>query len=61
MVPGGRTHRAGQRAFGNMCRGGRIFAPTRIWRRWHRKINVNQKRYAIVYALTASADFQSYA
>ncbi|RZC83568.1 hypothetical protein C5167_046353 [Papaver somniferum] len=54
-VPGGGTHRAGQGAFGNMCRGGRMFAPTRIWRRWHRKINVNQKRYAIVSALSASA------
>ncbi|KAI3847966.1 hypothetical protein MKX03_030593 [Papaver bracteatum] len=54
-VPGGGTHRAGQGAFGNMCRGGRMFAPTRIWRRWHRKINVNRKRYAIVSALAASA------
>ncbi|KAI3990622.1 hypothetical protein MKX01_022922 [Papaver californicum] len=54
-VPGGGTHRAGQGAYGNMCRGGRMFAPTRIWRRWHRKINVNQKRYAIVSALAASA------
>ncbi|OVA09940.1 Ribosomal protein L4/L1e [Macleaya cordata] len=54
-VPGGGTHRAGQGAFGNMCRGGRMFAPTRIWRRWHRKINVNQKRYAVVSALAASA------
>lgn len=54
-VPGGGTHRAGQGAFGNMCRGGRMFAPTKIWRRWHRKINVNQKRYAVVSALAASA------
>ncbi|KAI9154005.1 hypothetical protein LWI28_019667 [Acer negundo] len=54
-VPGGGTHRAGQGAFGNMCRGGRMFAPTKIWRRWHRKINVNQKRYAIVSAIAASA------
>lgn len=54
-VPGGGTHRAGQGAFGNMCRGGRMFAPTRIWRRWHRKINVNQKRYAVVSAIAASA------
>ncbi|KAI4349207.1 hypothetical protein L6164_009827 [Bauhinia variegata] len=53
-VPGGGTHRAGQGAFGNMCRGGRMFAPTKIWRRWHRKINVNQKRYAIVSAIAAS-------
>ncbi|CAK7342930.1 unnamed protein product [Dovyalis caffra] len=54
-VPGGGTHRAGQGAFGNMCRGGRMFAPTKIWRRWHRKINVNQKRYAIVSAIAATA------
>ncbi|KAL5984012.1 60S ribosomal protein L4 [Asimina triloba] len=54
-VPGGGTHRAGQGAFGNMCRGGRMFAPTKIWRRWHRKINVNQKRFAVVSALAASA------
>ncbi|KAF3961907.1 hypothetical protein ACB098_09G018700 [Castanea mollissima] len=54
-VPGGGTHRAGQGAFGNMCRGGRMFAPTKIWRRWHRRVNVNQKRYAIVSAIAASA------
>jgi large subunit ribosomal protein L4e len=54
-VPGGGTHRAGQGAFGNMCRGGRMFAPTKTWRRWHRKVNINQKRYAIVSALAASA------
>lgn len=54
-VPGGGTHRAGQGAFGNMCRGGRMFAPTRTWRKWHRKINVNQRRYATVSALAASA------
>ncbi|GAB4854712.1 60S ribosomal protein L4 [Ancistrocladus abbreviatus] len=54
-VPGGGTHRAGQGAFGNMCRGGRMFAPTKIWRRWHRKINVNMKRYAVVSAIAASA------
>lgn len=32
-----------------------MFAPTKIWRRWHRKININQKRYAVVSALAASA------
>ena len=51
-VPGGGTHRAGQGAFGNMCRGGRMFAPTKIWRRWHRKVNLNQKRYGIAAAET---------
>lgn len=32
-----------------------MFAPTKIWRRWHRKININQKRYALASALAASA------
>ena len=54
-VPGGGTHRAGQGAFSNMCRGGHMFAPTKVWRRWHRKININQKRYAVASALAASA------
>jgi large subunit ribosomal protein L4e len=54
-VGGGGTQRSGQGAFGNMCRGGRMFAPTKIWRRWHRHVNVNQKRYAVASALAASA------
>lgn len=53
-VRGGGTHRSGQGAFGNMCRGGRMFAPTKTWRRWHRKININQKRYAICSAIAAT-------
>jgi len=53
-VSGGGTHRAGQGAFGNMCRKGRMFAPTKTWRRWHRKINVNEKRYAMVSSIAAS-------
>jgi len=32
-----------------------MFSPTKTWRRWHRKVNVNQKRYAVVSALAASA------
>jgi len=54
-IPGSGTSRSGQGAFGNMCRGGRMFAPTRQWRKWHRKINKNQKRYAVTSALAASA------
>ena len=54
-VPGGGTHRAGQAAFGNMCRGGGMFAPTKTWRRWHRRVNVTQKRHAVVSALAASS------
>ncbi|KAI8871176.1 hypothetical protein GQ42DRAFT_178062 [Ramicandelaber brevisporus] len=38
-----------------MCRGGRMFAPTKVWRKWHVKTNVNQKRYAVASALAASA------
>jgi len=53
-VRGGGTHRSGQGAYGNMCRGGRMFAPTRVWRRWHRRVNVGQKRYAICSAVAAS-------
>lgn len=53
-VRGGGTHRSGQGAFGNMCRGGRMFAPTKTWRRWHRKINIKQRRYALVSAIAAS-------
>ena len=32
-----------------------MFAPTKTWRRWHRRINRNQRRYATVSALAASA------
>jgi len=54
-VRGGGTHRSGQGAFGNMCRGGRMFAPTKTWRRWHRRVGVNQKRYALCSALAATS------
>jgi large subunit ribosomal protein L4e len=32
-----------------------MYAPTKVWRKWHRKVNVNQRRYAICSALAASA------
>ncbi|XDB65412.1 hypothetical protein ABFV05_019028 [Capra hircus] len=54
-VRGGGTHHSGQGAFGNMCRGGRTFAPTKTWRHWHRRVNTMQKRYAVCSALAASA------
>merc|ERR1712203_419241 len=54
-VRGGGTHRAGQGAFGNMCRSGRMFAPTKTYRRWHRKINKTQKRQALASCLAATA------
>merc|ERR1711962_1147804 len=36
------------------CRGGRMFAPTKTWRRWHRRVNVAQKRYAMCSAIAAT-------
>jgi len=54
-VSGSGTHRAGQGAFGNMCRKGRMFAPLKTWRRWHRKVNLKQRRHAVASALAASA------
>jgi len=54
-VGGSGTSRNGQGAFGNMCRKGRMFAPIRIWRRWHRRNNLKQKRYAVATALAATA------
>lgn len=54
-VPGGGTHRAGQGAFGNMCRGGGMFAPNKTWRLWHRHINVTQKRHALSSAIAGSS------
>jgi large subunit ribosomal protein L4e len=32
-----------------------MFAPIRIWRRWHRRSNLKQKRYAVATAIAASA------
>ena len=54
-ISGSGTHRSGQGAFGNMCRKGRMFAPLKIWRKWHRKVNLKQKRNAVASALAAAA------
>jgi len=32
-----------------------MFAPTKTWRKWHVKVNQNQRRFAVVSALAASA------
>ena len=54
-VGGSGTHRSGQGAFGNMCLGGRMFNPTTTWRRWHRKVNITQRRHAVASAIASSA------
>jgi len=53
-VSGGGSGRTGQGAFGNMCRGGRMFAPNKTFRRWHRRVNKKQRRYAVASAIAAS-------
>merc|ERR1712154_221623 len=53
-VRGGGTSRSGAAAFGNMCRGGRMFNPNKTWRNWHRRVNVTQRRYATVSAIAAT-------
>jgi len=32
-----------------------MFGPTKIWRKWHKKISVNQRRFAVSSALAATA------
>ena len=32
-----------------------MFAPTKVWRKWHQKINLGQKRFATCSALAASS------
>lgn len=54
-ISGSGTARAAQGAFANMCRGGRMFAPTKIWRRWYVRVNRNEKRYATASAIAATA------
>merc|ERR1712025_999657 len=54
-IGGSGTSRSGQATFGNMCRKGRMFAPLKIWRKWQRKVNTNQKRNAVASALAAAA------
>ncbi|KAJ5070134.1 60S ribosomal protein L4 [Anaeramoeba ignava] len=54
-ISGHGTGRSGQGAFGNMCRGGRMYSPKKIWRRWHRRINLNQRRFAVCSAIAATA------
>ena len=31
-----------------------MFSPTKTWRKWHRKVNLTQKRYAVASAVAAS-------
>merc|ERR1712127_14076 len=54
-ISGSGTSRSGRATFGNMCRKARMFAPLKIWRKIHRKVNITQRRHAVAAALAASA------
>ncbi|PWN91851.1 60S ribosomal protein L4/L1/L2 [Acaromyces ingoldii] len=54
-VGGGGTHRSGQATGSNAARGGWMYSPTKVWRRWFVKVNQNQKRFATASALAATA------
>lgn len=54
-ISGSGTSRAGQAAFGNMVRKGRMSFPLKNYRRWHRKVNIKQRRHAVAAALAATA------
>ncbi|CAN3353795.1 large ribosomal subunit protein uL4A [Diutina catenulata] len=53
-VGGGGTHASGSGARANMARGGNMFAPTKVWRKWNVRVNHNEKRYATASAIAAS-------
>merc|ERR1719386_412863 len=55
IISGSGTSRSGQATFGNMCRKARMFAPLKIWRKWHAKANNTQRRHAVASALAATA------
>merc|ERR1712167_313524 len=54
-ISGSGTSRSGQATFGNMCGKARMFAPLKIWRKWHAKANNTQRRHAVASAIAASA------
>jgi large subunit ribosomal protein L4e len=53
-VSGSGSHRTGQGAFANSCRKGHMAFPLRTYRRWHRKVNLRQRRVALAAALAAT-------
>ncbi|KAI5189968.1 large subunit ribosomal protein L4e [Nematocida sp. AWRm77] len=54
-VSGGGTRRAGQGAFANFCRKGRMASPTSVLRRWQRKTTRTTRRHAAAMAVAATA------
>lgn len=57
-VSGGGTRRAGQGAFANFCRKGRMASPTSVLRRWQRKTTKTTRRHVAAMAVAATASSQ---
>jgi len=55
-VKGSGTRRAGQGAFANFCRKGRLAHPTKVTRKWHRKVQHKEKMQALAMGIAASAN-----
>jgi large subunit ribosomal protein L4e len=54
-VSGGGTHASGSGAFGNMCRGGHMFAMTKVFRRLHVAVPRRIRRTAVASAIAATS------
>lgn len=54
-VKGSGTRRAGQGAFANFCRKGRLAHPTKVTRKWKRKVNKNEKMIALKIGIASTA------
>lgn len=55
-VKGSGTRRAGQAAFANFCRKGRMAHPTKTHRRWHRKTPLILRRTVTAMSVAATAN-----
>lgn len=53
-IKGSGTSRAGQGAFANFCRKGRLAHPTSINRKWYSKVTKKERNYALISGLSAS-------
>lgn len=54
-IKGSGTRRAGQGAFANFCRKGRLAHPTKVTRKWKRKVNVNEKMIALKVGIASTS------
>ncbi|KAM0677024.1 60S ribosomal protein L4 [Binucleata daphniae] len=53
-VKGSGTRRSGQAAFANFARKGRLAHPTKVTRKWHRKVTLNERIHALTSGFAAS-------